>query len=186
VSAGEIEGEVAGKILRELGSLRTDLHEMRTQSDSRHRMNVNELAAQGAKIDRALEIANEAKRMADSSVFETRDVHKAVVEYTKGLGRRQDEQGTRIESLATDVHALAKETHAQTGSLATLVADAAERKERAALEAAARVALADADAKREAAADKRWRTVTRWWPIASVAGTALAAFAAFWFAHFRP
>jgi hypothetical protein len=175
VSAGEIEGEVAGTILREIGKLSTRFDRLEGQSDTRHRALTNDVLEVRADARRAMEIATDAKRIADASALDTRDMQRAVIDHTKGLSTRQQEQAAQIA-------ALAKETHAQTGSLSTLVEAERKRGERESVASAL-------EAHKAADDDLRWKRIGRWWPFV-VAGASvlagLASAAASVLSHWKP
>jgi hypothetical protein len=106
--------DALGKILREVSSVRTELADMRIQSDSRHRANVNDLLEVRQMAQRALEHAADAKRIADTSAFDTRELHRAVIDNAKGVSAKQIEQAAQIDGLT-------KETKSQTADLKTLL-----------------------------------------------------------------
>lgn len=153
--------DALGRILRELGSLRSDFHEFRTTGDSRHRLLVNEIAEVRAESKRAVEIAVDAKRLADGAAHEMRDTQRAVVEHTRGLATRQAALEAAVDGIRTV-------NERQTASLDVLVAAETERKIR-------ERALSEQD-------EKRWRWVGRVWPIA----TALVALGAYLIGHWKP
>lgn len=171
--------EALGRILHELGSLRSDVQSMRDQGDQRHRTIANEMAELRAMSTRALDVAAEAKRVADRSSTEMRDTQHALVTHTKGLADRQAAQATQIATMATEIASQTAELSAQTTSLDSLLAAEMERKVRD----DERKRIAD---ERKRVADARWTTVTRWWPIAIVTASGVAAAVTYLAAHWRP
>jgi hypothetical protein len=91
-----------GKILRELGALRGDLHEMREKSDERHRLVANEVSELRAMTARAIDVANDAKRIADRSAYDTLEMQRAVIKNTAGLAAKVE----AIGAVKTDIETL--------------------------------------------------------------------------------
>ena len=199
--------ETLGRILHELGSLRGDFGAFRETGDSRHRMLVNELAEVRTEARRAVEIAAEAKRLADSSSHEMRDMQRAVVEHTKGLAATQSAQAAQISTLAaetseqtkslkglaatqvaqaTQISALAAETGQQTKSLDALLVAETERKARETEQRTRDDERKQIEDEQKKITDARWTSVTRWWPIALVVVGAIASGATFLISHWRP
>ena len=178
--------ETLGRILHELGSLRGDFGAFRETGDSRHRMLVNELAEVRTEARRAVEIAAEAKRLADSSSHEMRDMQRSVVEHAKGLAATQVSQAAQISTLVVETAALATETGQQTKSLDALLVAETERKARETEQRTRDDERKQIEDEQKKITDARWTSVTRWWPIALVVVGAIASGATFLISHWRP
>lgn len=150
-----------GQILRELAGMRRDLQAFSEQGESRHRALANDVLAISARVDRAVEVANEAKRIADRSSHDTLQMQTSVVEHTRGLAARQAEQAAKIDALNT-------ETSKQTTSLTALLTAETERKVR--------------EDERKLLDEKRWKWITR----AGLVGAPCVTFVGWLIAHWRP
>lgn len=153
--------DALGQILRQLNSLRSDVADMREKSDSRHRSIAYEMGELRAMSQRAIDIANDAKRLADQSAHTIESTQRAVVEHTRGLAARQASLETAVEGVRTvNVR--------QSQSLDELLAAETERKTR--------------EDERERQDDRRWKWIGRAWPIIT-AGVALASYL---IGHWKP
>lgn len=139
MSKGRWTVDDEGKILRELAGLRRDMQGLGEQWDTRHRTLANDVLEIRTLAARAVETANEAKRIADGSRHDTAQMQASVMEHTKGLAARQV--------------ALEAETAKQTGQLTALLAAETDRKTR--------------EDEREKQDERRWKWIQRAWPIAT-------------------
>lgn len=152
------DSEAEGKILRELGLLRRDFQTMAEQADQRHRTTTNDILEARHRADRAIDIANDAKRVADALAIETRDMQRTVIEHTKGLG-------TRVAGIETGMSK-------QDAALDALLAAETERKVR--------------EDEREKQDERRWKSVGRWAAIGFPVVGALGAIATWLITHWKP
>lgn len=174
------------RILRELGTIRTEFGAFRDQGERRHMLLVNELAEVRIEAKRATELAADAKRLADSAAHEMHDTQRAVVEHTRGLVDRHDAMETSVEGLRLSLNTLLA---AETDRKKIEEAAEAERKK---IEAERTVAMntllaAETDRKtredeRKKIEDARWAKIARWWPFLLAAAT-LASYAV---GHWKP
>jgi hypothetical protein len=102
---GRILGEV-GKVNTAIGSVKAELADMRLQQDARHIANANALLEVRQTAQRAMEHATDAKRIADMSAYDTRELHRSVIENTKGFSSKQADQTTQIDGLSKSLTTL--------------------------------------------------------------------------------
>lgn len=140
------------RILRELGTIRSEFGAFKDHGDRRHLMLVNELAEVRIEAKRAAELAADAKRLADTAAHEMHDTQRAVIEHTRGLVDRQEAMEAAMESASEKLDKV-------------LAADV-DRRTR--------------EDEREKQSEARWKTLARWTPLVLTAASLVGYLLGHW------